>query len=78
LEEQTVEDVRNVEGGTKQAWDACDVKASESKSWCEWTPRETCRDGGRNPKEGARRREATGGLYSRTLEGNQAHERMNP
>jgi hypothetical protein len=27
VEEETVEDVRNVEDGTQQAWEACDMPA---------------------------------------------------
>jgi len=38
LEEQAVEDVRNVEGGTKRAWEARDAQARETESACEWTP----------------------------------------
>jgi len=35
LEEEAVEDVRNVEDGTKQAWDACDAAARETEPLCE-------------------------------------------
>ena len=37
-EEETVEDVRNVEDGTERAWDARDAEPSESKAPWEWTP----------------------------------------
>jgi len=38
VEEETVEDVRNVEDGTKRAWDARGTTSSESKEPCKWTP----------------------------------------
>jgi hypothetical protein len=78
LEEEAVEGVRNAEDGTKQAWDACDAAVSESKPACEWTPTIDTAMGGETPRKvlGAGRQRA--GRARETLEGNEAHERMNP
>jgi hypothetical protein len=37
MEEETVEGVRNAEGGTKRAWEACDMWLAKA-SFVQWTP----------------------------------------
>jgi hypothetical protein len=64
--EQTVEDVRNVEGGTKQAWDACDTTAQVG---VQWTPH-TGTAKGKVTREGGWRSsasETSGGTGNETL-----------
>ena len=52
VEEQSVEDVRNVVDGTKRAWDARGAVPSESKVPASGL-RRSCRDGAGNPKGGS-------------------------
>jgi len=65
LEEQTVEDVRNVENGTEQAWDACDGRVTERELFCEWTPAANVAMGKETSRKvlgaGRRRASRTGG-----------------
>lgn len=73
-EEQTVEDVRNVEGGTNRAWDA---RASGLFRFMpRWgaKPQGRCWKVGRSQGRTAGRRAGN----SNTLEGSEAHERIPP